>query len=90
MSYLELFDADPRSSMSPGIIKLWRKQEFKAVQHNETVVHPLHTNKNSWFPPADYVNATRFQSQNTINHVRMVLTVCYFNFLVQGSFEKQN
>lgn len=46
------------------------------MQPNQADAAPLfvhqHSVGNKRFSRADYVNTTRFRSQNTINHVRMV------------------
>lgn len=53
-----------------------RNQELKTMQPNQADAAPLlahkHSAENKRFSHADYVKTTRFQSQNTINHVRMV------------------
>lgn len=54
------------------------------MQHNQADVAPLfmhkHSDENNQFSHADYVNTTRFRSQNTINHVRMVWLCLFFLF----------
>lgn len=61
-----------------------RNQELITMQPNQADVAPhlmhKHSVENKWISRADYVNTTRFRSQNTINHVRMVWLCLFFFF----------
>lgn len=67
----------PKSLISCRIITIpWRNQELITMQPNQADIAAFFKHKHSvekkQFSHADYVNTTRFWSQSTINHVRMV------------------
>lgn len=68
-------------SVQSSSLIIIKASEKSRVQDNATqsgwrkcraAARTQHANGNISFSPADYVNTTRSQSQNTINHVRMV------------------